>query len=140
MSCVGCVRTSQLVCMNCMYASMHVYTVCLNALVKAAYELRGLRTYFTTGMHELHTNAHTHAHKRTHTCIHTRPPTETRAWTIVAGTKAPHTYMHTYIHTHMHTCIYTGPTETRAWTIVAGTKAPQAAGVIHQVRTCIFLY
>jgi ribosome-binding ATPase YchF (GTP1/OBG family) len=26
----------------------------LNALVKAAYELLGLRTYFTTGMHELY--------------------------------------------------------------------------------------
>ena len=37
----------------------------LNALVKAAYEQLGLRTYFTTG------------------------PTETRAWTILAGTKAP---------------------------------------------------
>ncbi|EKX51074.1 hypothetical protein GUITHDRAFT_85091 [Guillardia theta CCMP2712] len=37
----------------------------LNALVRAAYELLGLRTYFTTG------------------------PTETRAWTITAGTKAP---------------------------------------------------
>jgi len=37
----------------------------LNALVKASYELLGLRTYFTTG------------------------PTETRAWTIRAGWKAP---------------------------------------------------
>mmetsp|Transcript_5845 Transcript_5845/g.14979 ORF Transcript_5845/g.14979 Transcript_5845/m.14979 type:complete len:426 (-) Transcript_5845:111-1388(-) len=37
----------------------------LNALVKSAYQLLGLQTYFTTG------------------------PTETRAWTITKGTKAP---------------------------------------------------
>jgi len=37
----------------------------LNALVRASYKLLGLMTYFTTG------------------------PTETRAWTVVGGTKAP---------------------------------------------------
>jgi len=38
----------------------------LARLIRAAYELLGLITYFTTG------------------------PKETRAWTIKAGTKAPH--------------------------------------------------